>query len=931
MKRGMSVITLILILLLTLSFVSAGWFDWFTSTGNVVAEDNLLVKLDFDSESYNVKDFDGTNDYFDLGLDALPSGQGTLSTWVYVDEDEDYSGYIWITTNGQCATSYDYLVYKSDRLIGYYRDKNGNKETISSEGEIKKGEWNQVIYSWGKDGQKIYLNGALDANKPSHTGQGNLNLIKDNNLGGWGACANTLYSDEKYFLNGKLDDFRIYNTQLSDADAKILYQESLEAFNEKTPVAPSPNPPSQEVGDSEEGEENSSENKTTSSEENKSSNVCEAGENQVCKEDVLLYTNLSVEHNSNVKCMKWDINGDGMISNIDGNLIIRYLLGGKDNIYETASTYGMKLNSESSRFKNDEITEYIRSLEEDCLFDVDGDGIASPMSDGIMIARYLNATFTNDITINGDLVNKENATRQTEEEIREFLESCQDMCGEAGEEYYCNNLLEFLEKPSDLTINGNEFELMYNLTYESSYDSFKQYSSSWAFAENNQYSYYYFYTYEIESKKRIEERLEDALNYGLCEQDTIELNDGSEQVIYLCKDLWRLAYEDQEITDYADYENDVAVLWTNNNRFFNLEISKNNYYNCYSYEDCMEQEQYKDRRDQEDLINAIEKLIDNNDEYVGGFYLDYPERDFVKYFLNKCGSDIELSNNQFGSWRCKIEPVVCPPHGEQTEICTRYNYEKHEEDVREDTIQCSPGICSGCYIPRWFDYVSDNKCVPYGFRFEHQTGWDFKDIFVEEYNDEDFEVGWAQEEDEIDLEVYENETAFLSFRSEKTGEMVGFYVEEGKTYDLDELIGFKEDNFEYELYVENIYYDSEEYKESSIDVNIYVKGFYEGRTPETINAYCDLDGGINEQKVDASCQNNYECFSNLCSGGECVDIQGQLEETGFFQRFVVSLLCRIANPISEEERSVCINNFLTGEESSTSSSGSGGGSSGDSN
>ncbi len=168
----------------------------------------------------NAFSFDGTNDYVDLGLDVLPPRQGTLSTWVYVDEDEDYSGYIWITTNGQCATSYDYLVYKSDRLIGYYRDKNGNKETISSS-NINKGQWYYVTYAWGDEGQKIYLNGSLDVINSSHTGQGNLNFIQDNNLGGWGACAGQ--DNERYFLNGKLDEFAIWDRQLTDQEVEDLY------------------------------------------------------------------------------------------------------------------------------------------------------------------------------------------------------------------------------------------------------------------------------------------------------------------------------------------------------------------------------------------------------------------------------------------------------------------------------------------------------------------------------------------------------------------------------------------------------------------------------------------------------------------------------------------------------------------------------------
>ncbi len=47
--------------------------------------------------------------------------------------------------------------------------------------------------------------------------------------------------------------------------------------------------------------------------------------------------------------------------------------------------------------------------------------------------------------------------------------------------------------------------------------------------------------------------------------------------------------------------------------------------------------------------------------------------------------------------------------------------------------------------------------------------------------------------------------------------------------------------------------------------------------------YCKIDGTLQEQQgLNATCQNNYECSSNQCSNGLCVDLQqlsGKLEET----------------------------------------------------
>jgi len=64
--------------------------------------------------------------------------------------------------------------------------------------------------------------------------------------------------------------------------------------------------------------------------------------------------------------------------------------------------------------------------------------------------------------------------------------------------------------------------------------------------------------------------------------------------------------------------------------------------------------------------------------------------------------------------------------------------------------------------------------------------------------------------------------------------------------------------------------------------------------------YCDIDGVMKDQKIKDSqgnwpkCDNNYECFSNVCSGGECVDVQAAIEGAGFIKK----VSCRILSIVS---------------------------------
>ncbi len=55
--------------------------------------------------------------------------------------------------------------------------------------------------------------------------------------------------------------------------------------------------------------------------------------------------------------------------------------------------------------------------------------------------------------------------------------------------------------------------------------------------------------------------------------------------------------------------------------------------------------------------------------------------------------------------------------------------------------------------------------------------------------------------------------------------------------------------------------------------------------------YCELDKLFKDQKqIGEVCQNNYECLSNSCYGGECTDLAGQIEETNSLIRQIFNWL-----------------------------------------
>jgi hypothetical protein len=72
-----------------------------------------------------------------------------------------------------------------------------------------------------------------------------------------------------------------------------------------------------------------------------------------------------------------------------------------------------------------------------------------------------------------------------------------------------------------------------------------------------------------------------------------------------------------------------------------------------------------------------------------------------------------------------------------------------------------------------------------------------------------------------------------------------------------------------------------------------------------LNSYCDIDGKTKTQKTMdsegkwASCQNNYECESNVCSSGECIEITK-------FKVLITKVLCKLGHLFSIENYQQCV-------------------------
>ncbi len=487
----------------------------------------------------------------------------------------------------------------------------------------------------------------------------------------------------------------------------------------------------------------------------------------------------------------------------------------------------------------------------------------------------------------------------------------------------CSSTMSLIKSPTNLTLDGRNWLLKYNKSYDYGDENYS--SASWSYSSNNQYSYSWTSVTELSDQNAVEQRLNDALEYKLCDKQRVyfgnEVYQNEYQTVYVCENFWRLADDAQRVSpeDIWNYENDVVVIWFNENKLFNMEFSMNDYYTCYSSEDCQRMEQENHQREQEDLIRSMDSLLDNEGKWVNP-QMDYISESFVEYFLIDCPSQVS-NEGYLGSWNCKQEPIICPPHGEQKQVCTRYNEELGKEEKIETAMQCNPGICSGCYVPRWFGSLGDDKCIEYGFRFKQESGdfeW-FNESYVSGGYREDIDRLYIRDianyDEDISLVVYPNSSVALRVLDWDNNT---YYLNKGDKLDLLEILNlsFYSDSIlplQLSLQLNDTYYDSSNYSDSYADFLFIEESQeqvynYSRKLPVYFNMYCDIDGQFKQQKTQAwgECQNNYECESNLCSYGECVDLKGLSDQVTGFKGFVVKMLCRLGNLLSEDDYLQCV-------------------------
>ena len=460
----------------------------------------------------------------------------------------------------------------------------------------------------------------------------------------------------------------------------------------------------------------------------------------------------------------------------------------------------------------------------------------------------------------------------------------------------CSELVNQIADPTDFEKQGINYTLQwkyfYNLTwfFNKSEYNFTEYYASWRLNYNKGDDYRYGYlqksvmVFDDESFDTLT-ILEDMTKRNFCQIHSYD-NEG----VYVCN--WNVYKRGVDI-DQSNWKW-REILWNNGNVLARFSVGFGEQLTDAEISKLVEKETMK-------FINSLK---DNQGKYIGweNFDLDWPFSNQMFDSLEICSSDVPQTACS-PSWNCIIEPVICPEHGFQTQTCQDYSCDN--EDIISQ-MSCNPGICSGCLVPKWFESrgLGNNKCIPYGFRFENQIGWNIEEqtsgglekLTVGEANKTNMEVNLSISSDELatlEVEGWGNKT--YTFR-------------QGDNVTVD-VSGWGEAAVSLSFVATEIVYDTENYEDSYVTFEFtYV---YLGQTEDKINAYCDIDGYVKPQKTKkggewAKCQNNYECDSNLCSSGECVELKDIAGEASAFKTIVVKFFCRITHLLSNENYDQCL-------------------------
>jgi len=162
----------------------------------------------------SVYDFDGTNDAIRVTDNFDYGDQLTIAAWIRPDVLNSEQGMIWDDYGNPGV-----ILGVAGDVVQFSISTEANPGLGISvyDGKVEEQEWQHLVGTYNGNEMRIYLNGV-------HTGQvqSTNGAIIDNGTNPTSIGADSWYTDMLNF-DGKIDDLRIYNRALSEAEIQALY------------------------------------------------------------------------------------------------------------------------------------------------------------------------------------------------------------------------------------------------------------------------------------------------------------------------------------------------------------------------------------------------------------------------------------------------------------------------------------------------------------------------------------------------------------------------------------------------------------------------------------------------------------------------------------------------------------------------------------
>ena len=157
--------------------------------------------------------FDGTDDYV-KSMASIPSAAFTMSCWVRLDSWDSNSHVLGDNTNNNNFTGAYIEFNDSNSRIRFSIGDSSSWQNVYYS-SVSTGTWYHLIGVFnGNSTSKLYVNGSLQG---SNT---NINYVNSSNDAWAGREPHGSWGN---WLDGKIDDIRIYERKLSEPEIKALY------------------------------------------------------------------------------------------------------------------------------------------------------------------------------------------------------------------------------------------------------------------------------------------------------------------------------------------------------------------------------------------------------------------------------------------------------------------------------------------------------------------------------------------------------------------------------------------------------------------------------------------------------------------------------------------------------------------------------------